>query len=95
MTQFDLSILEKLKTKFESLEQNIQKLNDLIKQEEKSILSIDNQISSLESSKMDIQIKIGNLNKDLIAQQEIYTKTNSQYNDLKDSANKLISLLNE
>lgn len=95
MTQFDLSILEKLKTKFESLEQNIQKLNDLIKQEEKSISSIDNQISSLESSKMDIQIKIGNLNKDLIAQQEIYTKTNSQYNDLKDSANKLISLLNE
>ena len=95
MSHFDLSVLETLKVKFEEIENSIREFKESIQKKEKQKHELQIQIQSIESEKMNIELDIGNLKSELLKKEDLHSSTKDQYNILKQSADRLLSLLDE
>ena len=95
MAQFDFTILQKLKEKFDSLEKNINEIKQIMKGKEEELNDVSNEMQTLESKKLNIELEIGNHKKELIQLEQLHETTISQYKVLQDSADQLLSLLQD
>ena len=90
--QFDLSILATLQTKFNELENNIELKKVSLADKQNRLQTYINEIQSIESQKLSLELEIGEEGKELLALEEIFKETISQFSQVQKSASEILSI---
>ena len=90
--QFDLSILETLQDKFKNLENEIESKKALIASKQKQLQGYIDEIQSIESQKLSLELQLGEEGKELLALEETFKETSSQFSQVQKSATQILSM---
>lgn len=91
MATFNLSILSVLEEKFNELKRQIDEKSELIEINKKKLEQLVKQIQELESQKLNIELDLGEQNKEKLKLEELYNTTHSQCVQVQESASKILS----
>ena len=90
--QFDLSILETLQNKFKNLENEIESKKILLASKQKQLQGYIDEIQSIESQKLSLELELGEEGKELLALEETFKETSSQFSQVQKSATQILSM---
>ncbi len=95
MATFDLSVLTKLKDKFDAISSSIEEKEAQIQAQQTQLTEIEGTIQDLESQKMTLEMNKNALQEEKQKLVQLYEESKGQYETVNSSAQQLLALLND
>lgn len=95
MATFDLSVLTKLKDKFDAISSSIEEKEAQIQAQQTQLTEIEGTIQDLESQKLTLEMNKNALQEEKQKLVQLYEENKGQYETVNSSAKQLLALLND